>query len=165
RAGWPVPRLVARPERGVGRGPRSRRPSAAAAAAHLAQPLRPGAGRGGPELRHMGDRAARRRHVPPHGRARRARQGAEDRGQRLPGLDADPERHEDAARDRRTAPMNATMAPATATQVYQVFIKASPEQIWEAITTPEFTERYFYGARIETNAERRITHSPDDPSL
>jgi uncharacterized protein YndB with AHSA1/START domain len=25
------------------------------------------------------------------------------------------------------------------TQVYQVFINASPEQIWEAITKPEFT--------------------------
>ena len=34
------------------------------------------------------------------------------------------------------------------TQVYQVFIKATPEQIWEAITTPEFTRRYFHGARI-----------------
>jgi hypothetical protein len=28
----------------------------------------------------------------------------------------------------------------------QVFIKATPEAIWEAITTPEFTERYFYVA-------------------
>ena len=32
-------------------------------------------------------------------------------------------------------------------QVYQVFIKASPEQIWEAITRPEWTERYFHGVR------------------
>ena len=29
-----------------------------------------------------------------------------------------------------------TTATATATQVYQVFIKATPEAIWEAITTP-----------------------------
>ena len=29
-------------------------------------------------------------------------------------------------------------------QVDQVFIKASPEQIWEAITRPEWTERYFH---------------------
>jgi uncharacterized protein YndB with AHSA1/START domain len=60
--------------------------------------------------------------------------------------------------------MTATIAPAT-TQVYQLFIRATPEAIWEAITSPEFTERYFYGARIETTAERRITHSPDDPAL
>ena len=37
----------------------------------------------------------------------------------------------------------------TTTQVYQVFIKATPEAIWEAITKPEFTAKYFYGARIE----------------
>jgi uncharacterized protein YndB with AHSA1/START domain len=31
---------------------------------------------------------------------------------------------------------------ALTTQVYNVFIKATPEQIWEAITEPEFTEKY-----------------------
>jgi uncharacterized protein YndB with AHSA1/START domain len=41
-----------------------------------------------------------------------------------------------------------TTITAQATQVYQVFIKASPEQIWDAITKPEFTERYFYGTRV-----------------
>src|SRR5438046_5322865 len=30
-------------------------------------------------------------------------------------------------------------------QVYQVFIRATPEQVWEALTSPEFTSRYFYG--------------------
>ena len=50
-----------------------------------------------------------------------------------------------------------TTMTAQTTQVYQVFIGATPEQIWEAITTPEFTERYFYGIRIETTAERRQT--------
>jgi uncharacterized protein YndB with AHSA1/START domain len=44
---------------------------------------------------------------------------------------------------------------AQATQVYQVFIKASPEQIWDAITKPEFTERYFYGQAIEVANGRR----------
>ena len=27
------------------------------------------------------------------------------------------------------------------TQVYSVFIKASPEQVWDAITKPEFTSK------------------------
>jgi uncharacterized protein YndB with AHSA1/START domain len=31
-------------------------------------------------------------------------------------------------------------------QVYQVYIKASPEQIWDAITKPEWNQRYGYGA-------------------
>ena len=30
-----------------------------------------------------------------------------------------------------------------------MFIKATPEQIWDAITKPEFTERYFHGVRSD----------------
>ena len=54
-----------------------------------------------------------------------------------------------------------TMTEVQTTQVYQVFIQATPEQIWEAITNPDFTEKYFYGARIETANGRRIAHGPD----
>ena len=50
-----------------------------------------------------------------------------------------------------------TTMTAQATQVYQVFIRATPEQIWQAITNAEFTERYFYGTRIDTTADRRLT--------
>ena len=32
-----------------------------------------------------------------------------------------------------------TITEIQTTQVYQVFIKATPEQIWDAITKPEFT--------------------------
>jgi uncharacterized protein YndB with AHSA1/START domain len=48
-----------------------------------------------------------------------------------------------------------------ATQIYQVFIKASPEKIWDAITQPDQTSRYFHGARITNTAERHISHGPD----
>jgi uncharacterized protein YndB with AHSA1/START domain len=50
---------------------------------------------------------------------------------------------------------------AQASQIYQVFIKASPDQIWEAIVKPEFTERYFHGARVENTPERHISRGPD----
>ena len=46
-----------------------------------------------------------------------------------------------------------TTMTAQAVQVYQLFIKASPEQIWEAITTPEFTQRYFFGSRVTVTAD------------
>jgi uncharacterized protein YndB with AHSA1/START domain len=36
-------------------------------------------------------------------------------------------------------------------QVYQVFIKAPPEHVWEAITKPEFTSRYYYGCALKTD--------------
>ena len=52
-------------------------------------------------------------------------------------------------------------ATAQTTQVYRLYIKATPEAIWEAITSADFTERYFYGVRIDTTAERRITHAYD----
>jgi uncharacterized protein YndB with AHSA1/START domain len=54
-----------------------------------------------------------------------------------------------------------TTATATATQVYQVFIKAEPEAIWEAITKPDWTTRYFHGARIEVTPNGRTMRSPD----
>jgi uncharacterized protein YndB with AHSA1/START domain len=55
-----------------------------------------------------------------------------------------------------------------AVQVYQIFIKATPQAIWDAITTPEFTAQYFYGARVETTAEVGTPfryRSPDGETL
>jgi uncharacterized protein YndB with AHSA1/START domain len=34
-------------------------------------------------------------------------------------------------------------------QVYRVYIKATPQAIWDAITDPAWTERYGYGGRSE----------------
>ncbi len=34
-----------------------------------------------------------------------------------------------------------------ATQIHQIYIRATPEAIWNAITTPEWTSRYGYRAR------------------
>jgi uncharacterized protein YndB with AHSA1/START domain len=42
---------------------------------------------------------------------------------------------------------------AQATQVYSVFVRATPEQLWDAITKPEFTSKYFYGSVIESTWE------------
>jgi uncharacterized protein YndB with AHSA1/START domain len=39
------------------------------------------------------------------------------------------------------------------TQVYSVFIRATPEQVWDGITKPEFTARYFYGSVIDSSYE------------
>ena len=55
-----------------------------------------------------------------------------------------------------------TITEIQTTQVYQVFIKATPEQIWDAITKPEFTKRYFHNARITVTPEHRKTRGPSD---
>ena len=40
-------------------------------------------------------------------------------------------------------------ATLTTTQVYRIYIKATPEAIWDAITKPEWNERYGYPGRGE----------------
>jgi uncharacterized protein YndB with AHSA1/START domain len=42
-----------------------------------------------------------------------------------------------------------TTETSVTTQVYRVYIKASPEAIWDAITKPEWTQRYGYRAIAE----------------
>jgi uncharacterized protein YndB with AHSA1/START domain len=42
-----------------------------------------------------------------------------------------------------------TMTETTVTQVYRVYIKATPEAIWEAITRPEWSKRYGYGGSVD----------------
>ncbi len=46
-----------------------------------------------------------------------------------------------------------TTMTAQATQIYQVFIKATPEAIWDAITKPEFTQKYFYGVPVHVTPD------------
>jgi uncharacterized protein YndB with AHSA1/START domain len=43
-----------------------------------------------------------------------------------------------------------TMAEQTV-QVYSLFIRATAEQVWDAITKPEFTSKYFYGSVIDSS--------------
>jgi uncharacterized protein YndB with AHSA1/START domain len=49
----------------------------------------------------------------------------------------------------------------TIEQVYRVFIKATPQRIWDAITQPELTAQYFHGARITVTADHYDSRSPD----
>ncbi|MDQ6672337.1 MAG: SRPBCC family protein [Chloroflexota bacterium] len=36
------------------------------------------------------------------------------------------------------------------THVYEVYIRTTPERLWAAITSPEYTRRYFYGGWYES---------------
>jgi uncharacterized protein YndB with AHSA1/START domain len=45
--------------------------------------------------------------------------------------------------------MTTTTETAVTTQVHRVYINATPEAIWEAITSPEWTQRYGYHASAE----------------
>ena len=54
-----------------------------------------------------------------------------------------------------------TTATVTTTQVYQLFIKATAEQVWDAITKPEFTTKYFFASRVEMADGRRLAYGPN----
>ena len=43
------------------------------------------------------------------------------------------------------------MTDTRTTQVYQIYIKALPERVWDAITDPELIAQYFFGARMESS--------------
>jgi uncharacterized protein YndB with AHSA1/START domain len=61
----------------------------------------------------------------------------------------------------------------TATQVYRVYIRTTPDRIWDAITKPEWVEKYGYGGSVAidlrpggdfksyTSAEMREHGAPD----
>lgn len=40
------------------------------------------------------------------------------------------------------------------TQIHEIYIKATPFAIWDAITKPEWTERYGYGGRVEYDLKK-----------
>ena len=48
----------------------------------------------------------------------------------------------------------------TTTQVYHVFIRATADEIWEAITRPERTSKYFHGSNIEITPSARTSVGP-----
>ena len=62
--------------------------------------------------------------------------------------------------------MSTTAAPTT--QTYHVFIRANQHHIWDAITRPEYSAAYLYGALVETTGEIGTPfryHAPDRSAL
>src|SRR5581483_7473257 len=114
------------------------------------------------------DDALRRDEAPPRARGRRARRhpplGPGEAA--LPEPGADPADPRPVDRQVHGAPRGGARGPEAraggdgmstttdqATQVYSVFIRATPEAVWEAITKPEFTAKYFYGSVFDTTWE------------
>ena len=53
------------------------------------------------------------------------------------------------------------------THVYELYIRTSPERLWSALISPEYTRRYFYGSHYESNWERGAPYQSllDDGSM
>lgn len=64
--------------------------------------------------------------------------------------------------------MTTTTEPDTATQIYQLYIRAGQQQVWDAITNPQIVARFFHGAQVEATYEVGTvirTESPDRTRL
>ena len=48
--------------------------------------------------------------------------------------------------------------------IYEVYIRTSPEKLWDAITSPAFTRQYFYGTAVESDWKKgsKVTHRQQD---
>ena len=60
--------------------------------------------------------------------------------------------------DRHRPPIRCAKPP------YQIFIRATADEVWNAITKPEFTTQYFYRSRVETTGKSGtpIRHQSSD---
>ncbi|MGP3920820.1 SRPBCC domain-containing protein [Nonomuraea sp. 10N515B] len=61
-----------------------------------------------------------------------------------------------------------TTTAASAAQTYHIFIRATPRQIWDAVTEPEYSAGYLFGALVETTGDIGSPfryHAPDRSSL
>jgi uncharacterized protein YndB with AHSA1/START domain len=54
--------------------------------------------------------------------------------------------------------MTTTAAKREDTQVFEISIKATPQAIWDAITSPEWNGKYGYGAKAEYELKRGGTY-------
>jgi uncharacterized protein YndB with AHSA1/START domain len=45
------------------------------------------------------------------------------------------------------------MTETQTSKVFRVYIRATPERIWEALTKTEFTQKYFHGTNVESTFE------------
>jgi uncharacterized protein YndB with AHSA1/START domain len=53
-------------------------------------------------------------------------------------------------------------------QMYEIYIRATDARIWAALTTPEDSSQYLFGARVETTGQEGEPfryHSPDGTTL
>ena len=60
-----------------------------------------------------------------------------------------------------------TTDSAVITNVYRVFIESTPERVWEAITDPEWNDRYGYRAKAHYELRAGgvfVMLAPDDPA-
>jgi len=46
-----------------------------------------------------------------------------------------------------------TTQPVTTAQVYELYVKAPQDEVWEAVTDPQTVAKFFFGAQVEPTYE------------
>ena len=53
--------------------------------------------------------------------------------------------------------------PSNLKHVYEVYVRSTPEKVWQALTNPEFTRQYFYGTAMATDLKPGSKYTMDSP--
>ena len=51
------------------------------------------------------------------------------------------------------------LAPGDTSAVFEIYIKTTPERLWEAITDPDLRARYTFGVRVESDWTEGSTYT------
>ena len=57
------------------------------------------------------------------------------------------------------------LAPGDTTAVFEIFIKTTPERLWEAITDPDLRARYSFGVRVDSDWSEGSTYTSSVPGV
>ena len=57
------------------------------------------------------------------------------------------------------------LAPGDTTAVFEIYIKTTPERLWEAITDPELRARYTFGVQINSDWTEGSTYTSSVPGV
>ena len=57
------------------------------------------------------------------------------------------------------------LTPGDTTAVFEIFIKTTPERLWEAITDPGLRARYSFGVQVESDWREGSTYMSSVPGV
>jgi uncharacterized protein YndB with AHSA1/START domain len=57
------------------------------------------------------------------------------------------------------------LASGDTTAVFEIFIKTTPERLWEAITDPDLRARYSFGVRVDSDWSEGSTYTSSVPGV
>src|SRR5436190_1024428 len=57
------------------------------------------------------------------------------------------------------------LAPGDTTDVFEIYMKTTPERLWEAMTDPELRARYTFGVQVQSDWTEGSTYTSSVPGV